>query len=42
VTSPRRYFKKGRLRLTLAFIMANLFNMIGWRPGFLWKYIVEM
>lgn len=42
VTSPRRYFKKGRLRLTFAFIMANLFNMIGWRPGFLWKYIVEM
>ena len=42
VTSPRRYFKKGKLRLTAAFILANLFNMIRWRPGFLWKYIVDM
>jgi rSAM/selenodomain-associated transferase 2 len=42
VTSPRRYFKKGKVRLTIAFILANLFNSIGWRPGFLWKYIVEM
>jgi rSAM/selenodomain-associated transferase 2 len=42
VTSPRRYLKKGKVRLTIAFILANLFNDIGWRPGFLWKYIVEM
>src|SRR3990172_4587442 len=42
VTSPRRYFKKGKLRLTLAFILANLFNTAGWRPGFLRKYIVDM
>jgi rSAM/selenodomain-associated transferase 2 len=42
VTSPRRYLKKGKVRLTIAFILANLFNIIGWRPGFLWKYIVEM
>jgi len=42
VTSPRRYLKKGKARLTIAFILANLFNEIGWRPGFLWKYIVEM
>ena len=42
VTSPRRYLKKGKVRLTIAFILANLFNNIGWHPGFLWKYIVEM
>jgi rSAM/selenodomain-associated transferase 2 len=42
VTSPRRYLLKGKVRLTIAFILANLFNDIGWRPGFLWKYIVEM
>jgi rSAM/selenodomain-associated transferase 2 len=42
VTSPRRYLKKGKIRLTIAFILANMFNDIGWRPGFLWKYIVEM
>lgn len=42
VTSPRRYLRKGKVRLTIAFILANLFNDIGWRPGFLWKYIVEM
>ncbi|MCE8425930.1 MAG: TIGR04283 family arsenosugar biosynthesis glycosyltransferase [Candidatus Methanoperedens sp.] len=42
VTSPRRYLKKGKVRLAIAFILANLFNDIGWRPGFLWKYIVEM
>jgi len=42
VTSPRRYFKKGRVRLTFAFFLANLFNNIRWYPGFLWKYIVEI
>jgi len=42
VTSPRRYFKKGRVRLTFVFFLANLFNNIRWYPGFLWKYIVEM
>ena len=42
VTSPRRYLKKGNVRLTIAFILANLFNDIGWHPGFLRKYIVEM
>ncbi len=42
VTSPRRYLSKGKVRLTIAFILANLFNDIGWRPGFLWKYIVEI
>ncbi len=42
VTSPRRYLKKGKLKLTAVFILANLFNMIRWRPGFFWKYIVDM
>ncbi len=42
VTSPRRYLKKGKVRLAAAFMLANLFNMVGWRPGFLWKYIVDM
>lgn len=42
VTSPRRYLKKGKIRLATAFMLANLFNSVGWRPGFLWNYIVEM
>lgn len=41
LTSPRRYLKKGKLKLTFAFILANLFNMIRWRPMFLWKYIAD-
>jgi rSAM/selenodomain-associated transferase 2 len=41
VTSPRRYSKKGKLKLTFVFILANLFNTIRWRPMFLWKYIVD-
>ncbi len=41
LTSPRRYLKKGKLKLTFAFMLANLFNMIRWRPVFLWKYIVD-
>jgi rSAM/selenodomain-associated transferase 2 len=41
VTSPRRYSKKGKLKLTFVFILANLFNVIRWRPMFLWKYIVD-
>ena len=42
VTSPRRYLKKGKIRLATAFMLANLCNAVGWRPGFLWNYIVEM
>jgi len=42
LTSPRRYLRKGKLRLTIAFMLANLFNVIRRRPMFLWKYIVEM
>ncbi len=41
LTSPRRYLKKGKLRLTFVFMLANLFNMIRWRPRFLWKYIAD-
>jgi rSAM/selenodomain-associated transferase 2 len=41
-TSPRRYEMKGRFRLTAFFAMALIFNMIGWRPQFLYEYIVEM
>lgn len=41
LTSPRRYLKKGKLRLTFVFMLANLFNMIRWRPMFLWKYIAD-
>jgi rSAM/selenodomain-associated transferase 2 len=42
MTSPRRYIKKGKVRLTFAFILANIFNDFGYRPRLLWKYIVEM
>lgn len=41
LTSPRRYLIKGKLKLTFVFMMANLFNMIRWRPMFLWKYIAD-
>jgi rSAM/selenodomain-associated transferase 2 len=42
VTSPRRYHSKGKIRLTVFFIMAVLLNMVGLRPRFLYKYIAEM
>ncbi|MCX9083615.1 MAG: TIGR04283 family arsenosugar biosynthesis glycosyltransferase [Candidatus Methanoperedens sp.] len=42
LTSSRRYLKKGKITLTIAFTLAIFFNDLGWRPGFLWKYIVEM
>lgn len=41
LTSPRRYLSKGRLRLTAAFVLACLFNIVGFRPGFLTRYIVD-
>jgi rSAM/selenodomain-associated transferase 2 len=41
LTSPRRYSKKGEIKLTFVFMLANFFNIIRWRPMFLWKYIVD-
>jgi rSAM/selenodomain-associated transferase 2 len=40
-TSPRRYLSKGRIRLTVVFILAGLFNYAGFRPRFLLKYIID-
>lgn len=40
-TSPRRFFSKGRVKLTAAFVFAVLLNMVGCRPRFLIRYIVE-
>ncbi|UCE36462.1 MAG: TIGR04283 family arsenosugar biosynthesis glycosyltransferase [Thermoplasmata archaeon] len=42
VTSPRRYHSKGKFKLTVFFILAVLLNVVGFRPNFLYKYIVEM
>jgi rSAM/selenodomain-associated transferase 2 len=42
VSSTRRYYKKGRIKLTVVFIMACMLNIFRIRPGFLYKYIVEM
>jgi rSAM/selenodomain-associated transferase 2 len=42
VTSPRRYEKKGKYKLTAFFSLAVVLNMIGLRPQFLYQYIVEM
>jgi rSAM/selenodomain-associated transferase 2 len=42
VTSPRRYENKGKYKLTALFTLAVLLNMIGLRPRFLCRYIVEM
>lgn len=42
ITSPRRYEKKGKIRLTAFFTMAVFLNMVGLRPKFLYRYIIEM
>ena len=42
VTSPRRYYSKGKVRLTVFFTLAVLLNIVGSRPRFLYRYIVEM
>lgn len=42
ITSPRRYLKKGRIRLTAFFTLAVFLNIVGLRPKFLYRYIVEM
>jgi glycosyltransferase involved in cell wall biosynthesis len=41
-TSARRYLSKGRLRVTLAFILASAFNIFGFRPNLLYKYIARV
>jgi rSAM/selenodomain-associated transferase 2 len=40
-TSPRRYLSKGKIRLTAVFILAGFFNLAGFRPLFLLKYISD-
>ena len=42
ITSARRYEKKGKFKLTGFFTLAVLLNMVGLRPKFLYRYIVEM
>jgi rSAM/selenodomain-associated transferase 2 len=40
-TSARRYTTKGRIRLSIVFILAVLMNALGLRPAFLGKYIAD-
>jgi rSAM/selenodomain-associated transferase 2 len=42
VTSPRRYHKIGKIRLSGFFLLALFLNLAGHRPDFLYKYITEM
>jgi hypothetical protein len=41
-TSARRYYQKGKIKMTVVFIMACLLNIFRFRPDFLYKYITEM
>ncbi|OGD54052.1 hypothetical protein A3K80_00370 [Candidatus Bathyarchaeota archaeon RBG_13_38_9] len=40
ITSPRRFIKEGKLKLTIVFVLANIMNYLGFRPKFLLKYFV--
>ena len=40
-TSSRRYISKGRMKLSIVFILAVIMNALGLRPRFLGKYIVD-
>jgi len=40
-TSPRRYLSHGRIKLTIVFNLACLFNIVGFRPRFLFRYIAD-
>ena len=40
-TSPRRYKRKGKIKITIIFTLACLLNIVGYRPRFLIKYIVD-
>lgn len=41
VTSPRRFQKIGKFKLTTIFLLAVFYNMFGKRPDFLVKFIAE-
>ena len=40
-TSPRRYHDQGKLKITIIFTLACLLNIVGYRPRFLIKFIVD-
>jgi rSAM/selenodomain-associated transferase 2 len=41
MSSPRRFERIGRMKLTAVYILATLLNLIGIRPLFLKRYIVD-
>lgn len=41
ITSPRRYHNQGKIKITMIFSIACLFNMVGFRPKFLIKFIID-
>lgn len=40
-SSPRRYISKGKIKLTIVFTLACFLNIVGYRPKFLIKFIVD-
>ena len=40
-SSPRRYFKFGKIKISIIFTLTYLLNSFGFRPKFLIKYIVN-
>ena len=40
ITSPRRFIKEGKLKLTIVFVLANIMNYLGFRPKFLLRYFI--
>ena len=40
ITSPRRFIKEGKLKLTIVFVLANIMNNFGFRPKFLLRYFI--
>ena len=41
VTSPRRFLSKGKIKITAVFILSLLPNIVGVRPKFLIRYLVD-
>ncbi len=41
ITSSRRFESQGKLKITIIFITALLINIVGFRPKFLIRYIVD-